>query len=252
MRVLFTGSVPKCADHPDENEDAFAGASGGSKLALCDGASESFDSRRWARILAKKFVENSDLGKDWILSAIEEYSSTYEFESLPWSRQLAYKRGSFATLLAIEIRRAGSEIEVTAVGDSIAVLLDGDVLIDSFPFQSVEEFGDSPLLIGTSSECNKLLEATTLPANFRRTWDTSGLASPKVLCMTDALGEWAMRHVGALPQLWRDLSSMSSLETFEKLVLEARSGKCIRTDDTTLIVVLPTEDGDELPDPRAI
>ncbi len=52
----FFGSISKHPGDADRNEDAFKWSPERSVLALSDGASESFDSRSWARILVRMLV----------------------------------------------------------------------------------------------------------------------------------------------------------------------------------------------------
>jgi hypothetical protein len=56
MRLLFQGSCRKDPRENDVNEDRWAFSGSRGTLALCDGASESYDSSVWAQILSDKFV----------------------------------------------------------------------------------------------------------------------------------------------------------------------------------------------------
>ena len=102
MKILFAGQVPKDLSFPDTNEDAYEIAPDAGKIAMSDGASESYDSRAWARLLACRFVENSQIDHRWLAEAITEYTTRVDYASLSWSKQAAFERGSFATLLGIE------------------------------------------------------------------------------------------------------------------------------------------------------
>src|SRR5688572_10364860 len=124
MEVAFVGQVPKDPSFPDENEDVYELEIETGRVAVSDGASESFDSRTWARLLATRFVKKPELSSNWLAQAIEDYSLSFDPAALSWSKQAAFDRGSFATLLGIEECIAHGTMDVIAIGDSLAVLLD--------------------------------------------------------------------------------------------------------------------------------
>jgi hypothetical protein len=54
------------------NEDSYQRSRKG-VYALSDGASVSFDSASWSRILVRRFAQNPKLSKDWVHSAIRDF-----------------------------------------------------------------------------------------------------------------------------------------------------------------------------------
>src|SRR5690349_5775286 len=101
MYVAFQGSIPKDEQYPGENEDVLRGNTRLNRLALSDGASESFDSKTWAGILAARQVNDAVLTPTWVDAAVGLYWEHYPPETLSWSKLAAFERGSFATLLGI-------------------------------------------------------------------------------------------------------------------------------------------------------
>src|SRR5450759_3406612 len=99
LRVLRTFSVLKRDD--SSNEDRLCVSTDKMSCAVSDGASISFDSGPWAEVLCRKFIENSDITPEWLVSAINEYQLAYDRDVLSWSHQAAFDRGSFATLLGV-------------------------------------------------------------------------------------------------------------------------------------------------------
>ena len=89
-------------------------------LALCDGASESFDSSVWAQILADKFARDPAVTPEWLGDAIAEYVSRHDFDTMSWSQQASYERGSFSTLLGAQYDPEHRAVEILSVGDSLA------------------------------------------------------------------------------------------------------------------------------------
>ncbi|HFD8837105.1 TPA: hypothetical protein ACF67X_004894 [Salmonella enterica] len=64
MKQEFSGTIPKDPEYPGENEDKFAFSEDGRRLALCDGASESFNSKLWADLLARKFITDPKISPE--------------------------------------------------------------------------------------------------------------------------------------------------------------------------------------------
>src|SRR4051812_4694428 len=117
MRDLFAGSCAKEPDRPEANEDAYTFSPDRQRLVVSDGASESYDSRVWARLLTAKFAVDTSFGQDWLRSAVSAYLAEHKFESMSWSQQLAFERGCFATLLAAEHDPVANQLNLFGIGD---------------------------------------------------------------------------------------------------------------------------------------
>src|SRR5689334_16881408 len=134
MKVLFSGQISKEIPYPDDSEDMLNIAENSIKIVLSDGASESFDSRTWAQIITSSFIKQVDLSQDWLNEAIAQYEARFDVANLSWSKQAAFARGSFATLLALDQHQGDDTVRVICVGDSLAVFLDNEQLLESFPY----------------------------------------------------------------------------------------------------------------------
>ena len=122
LRVLRTFSVSKREDTP--NEDRHCVSADEMICAVSDGASVSFDSGPWAEIIARRFVENPDISRDWIAAAVEEYRKAYDRDSMSWAYQAAFDRGSFATLLGVVCSPEGRGVKVASFGDSLLAFVE--------------------------------------------------------------------------------------------------------------------------------
>src|SRR5215207_3054832 len=109
--VVFT--VPKAEGQP--NEDRYQSSRKGVH-ALSDGASVSFDSASWAQILVRRYARNPEVTREWIRSAIGEFSILYDRESMPWMKQASFDRGTFASLLGVRVLNEGKNIQVLSIG----------------------------------------------------------------------------------------------------------------------------------------
>jgi hypothetical protein len=251
MRTLFAGSCAKELDRSDANEDFFTFSADRQRLALSDGASESYDSRVWARLLAGKFVEHPAFGPEWIQSAIADYMLAHDFAAMSWSQQLAFERGSFATLLAVEHDAAAGVLGLFGVGDSVAVLFDGASVALAWPLAEPERFRERPTLLSTIRQYNEFTRAPEFEMMARATLHLSAFEDPMLLCMTDALGEWTLRMSREEPERLVELLAIRSEAELASLVSAERTAKRMRVDDSTLIILgfATGEDGDGLPNP---
>src|SRR6266576_5388788 len=153
-RLPLAFSVPKGEDQ--RNEDSFHRSAKG-VYALSDGASVSFDSASWARILVRRYARNPEFTREWLSAAIAEFRKLYDRENLPWMQQASYDRGSFASLLGVRVVDEGRLIQILAIGDSLAVLCDGDCIKATFPFSAASAFTRSPQLLCTNPVGNAFL-----------------------------------------------------------------------------------------------
>jgi hypothetical protein len=233
-RLPLALTIPKTED--SRNEDGFYRSSKGI-YALSDGASVSFDSASWARILVRHYTRNPEFTREWLAAAIAEFCKLYDRETLPWMQQASFDRGSFASLLGVRVVDEGRLIQIFAIGDSLAVLCDGDSIKATFPISVASAFTLSPRLLCTNPVQNAFLDEVDLAYDLVADWTFRGLKQPALLCMTDALGHWLLsqRDRNASP-----ISALRKLRTpraFARFVHEERAAGRMKRDDTTLIAL---------------
>ena len=229
LEPLFCHSVPK--DEPG-NDDCWGMKPPRGLYAVSDGASESFDPARWARLLTDRFLAVGRADERWLVEACRAYGGMYDRETMSWSRQAAYDRGSYATLLGIALHPSGRRATITAVGDSLAILADRGVMVDSYPYAKVEDFERNPLLLSTAMAKNRPVLERSFAASGRQ-WDLTALTAPTILCMTDALGAWVLDDPSRVGMLCR----LRGKTAFKALVGRERATGRMRHDDTTLLVL---------------
>jgi len=226
MRVLHRWTLGKQLAEPYLNEDATACANVKGVYAVSDGASESFASRRWARILVARYVRRPVIDEAWLAHAIASYLQAFDRGAMSWSAQAAFDRGSFATLLGLRFEPPG--VSVLGIGDSLAVLDDGAEISATFPYGKPEQFRANPLLLSTIHERN----AAILTADFRTYWRLH--RTSKLFCMTDAIGAWLLSDRA---ERMARLRALRTRAEFINLVEDARTAGTMRRDDTTLLVI---------------
>lgn len=234
LRVDFVASVAKDLQRQDLNEDAYA--VGETCVALADGASESYDSQAWARLLAQAYTIDQQVSAQWVAERVRTYSDSTDVASLSWSRQAAFERGSFATLLGLELAPNGLEVDVLAIGDSLAVHVRDGLMVASFPFKFPEEFDARPQLMSTLSTANAFVVAPDFFTQNSTTWQVQ--TGDQILLVTDAIGHWILAHKEALA----DLYPIISVEEFEQLVVARRQDRSMRLDDSTILRILVDAD----------
>jgi hypothetical protein len=248
MKVLFKGQVPKDLSYPESMEDAMAFSSDNVRLAISDGASESFDSKTWAELIVENFILDSSISKTWLVTLTNNFAGNFDLPSLSWSKAAAFERGSFATLLGIENFKNLNEVEVISVGDCLAVLLEGIDVVKTFPYHSAEQFQQRPSLFCSNLADNKFFQDSNFHTDHKTTWNFNSLRSPSILCMTDALGEWAFRKAAEGNPQWEFLLGISNTETLVDFVVAERASRSMKVDDVTLVSIsFAKVDDDELP-----
>jgi hypothetical protein len=250
-KTRFAGTVPKDRAFSDSNEDKLRTCDVSHVYALSDGASESFNSALWAEILVDRSLK--DLPRPhrgylrWLRTAMGEYEERSKREGMSWSQEAAFARGSFASLLVVQLTNAG--FVITAIGDTVALLVEGGAILRSFPYTEADQFRDRPHLVST------LMSRHTTPffrealrslvsahrqdslSRCRMTWPYPESEGAQLLCVTDALGEWLLRKDELAQIRLAHLLAVASQEEFLWLVEDARENDGLRQDDTTLLVL---------------
>lgn len=216
------------------NEDSYQLSSKG-VYALSDGASISFDSASWARILVRRFARNPIFTPTWVTEATAEFSQLHDRDNLPWMKQASFDRGTFASLLGVQVFGQGKRVEVFAIGDSLAVLCDGDRIITTFPYSTASQFEQSPQLLCTNPAENNFLHEASYRDKLTQSWTFDGLEQPALLCMSDALGQWLLSDGNEDHSPIATLRSITSQKSFRRLVQAERASGRMKRDDTTLI-----------------
>jgi hypothetical protein len=238
--VIFAGSVAK--RDGEQNEDRFSFDEATLCFALSDGASVSYDPATWAELLCNKFMENPFFDAEWISDAVADYNLTVDREALPWMKQAAFDRGSFASLLGVQLKLDLSTIEIRAIGDTNIFVLENGELTDSFPVKNVEQFSNSPDLICTVDSENAyltkdVLTASCMTVDLKERMDADVLS---LLMATDALSAWAMADPthGRLIKLF----SLEDENQLKELISTERANWSLKVDDTTLITIRISRD----------
>ena len=233
LAVRRAFSVAKAQGTANEDDHRYSNPRG--VYAVSDGASISYDSASWSRILVEWFKKKPSFHLEWLAEAIAEFNGLHDRNVLPWMKQAAFDRGSFASLVGMRLHRQEQEVRVLAIGDSLAVLCEGDEVIASYPYTSPEQFSQTPQLLSTNQAENAFLIDADISREFSVLWRLPELKGPSIHCMTDALGQWVLANREANPSPVWIFRQISSTAIFRKFVLKERAAGRLRRDDTTLL-----------------
>ena len=237
MEILFHGKVAKDINCEEYNEDAYAFSCEHSLIAVSDGATDSYDSKTLAELVANQFIQNPNITKDWIQILLEKYNTHHDYSSLSWSKQAAFERGSFASLLGASINYEEKTINVISVGDSLAILLDQNNYIKSYPYTTSEEFNQRPELFSSLFHHNNFTILDDFHSTHNTTWIFSEYLNPLLLCMTDAFGQWILKNEENNTSVLDIVCNIRTIEQLQDLVMNARADKDMKIDDVTLILI---------------
>ena len=242
---------PKAGNEYSECEDALSISDQNMRFCIADGASDSFDSRSWARTLARNwtlrrwrlngvgssFSEHQFCERVWSLAA--QWNETWQCRALPWYAEEKARRGAHAAFLGLLIRRYGCSLEwrALAVGDccSFVVTEEGE-LISSFPLTSPDQFTNAPNLISTNVAYRE-----DLSTHIQQT--TGALSKGNILLMmTDAMADWYLRTTiadSARTRRFLDCVRQNDRRSLTSLIQIERDNRLMRNDDIAIIYICP-------------
>ena len=233
--------LPKAGATAAEYEDSFDYSVKSGIAAVSDGASNNFESRRWASLLTHAFVHRTPteftLPKvlDWVDSVAAEWS-----ESIPWQDLTVFEEakaalGSAATLIGLKfesssLRKAEGAWQCLAIGDSCLFQITRGQLARSLPIAKSADFDIHPPLLSTRPENSKLITDRLMTERGGwRTGDTFYL-------LTDAIASWFLLDYEQGGSPWEILSSLDQ-QSFASFVDDKRARKLMRNDDVTVITL---------------
>lgn len=157
--------LPKEGARESEREDALAFDLNKWRFAVSDGATEAFDARSWARMLAESWAQaeagallNDAEFSAWAASQGAQLAETWEGRALSWFAEEKRRRGSFAAFLGVEIRKQGNEFawRAVAVGDSCLVQTRVGEITEASPLNDSRAFKSAPRLVGSQTKLEEI------------------------------------------------------------------------------------------------
>jgi hypothetical protein len=221
---------------PSECEDALAVDLRRRRFAVADGATEAFNSRRWAKRLVSAWVRRTSDDID-ILSFRDDVAvlgrqsgARFARRQLPWYLQEKALQGSFAAFLGLQMDEAGTW-DVIALGDC-CLIQETDGGVSSFPLTSPEDFHNRPMLVPS------LMETHGDCVQYARQDRGISLPGDVLLLMSDAIACWYLAVAHERPALKTALHralAEGQRTDVAALLAEERTAKQLRNDDVAII-----------------
>ncbi|MEI6874884.1 MAG: hypothetical protein WCL50_07115 [Spirochaetota bacterium] len=214
-------------EHGERGEDRLAADSRRGRYALCDGASEGWDSGAFAAALAGALLRHGATE-----AAVTEARDDFGGRAIgvgDWLADRARSRGSFSTALLVEVLPGGRLLRASAIGDTTLFVLDGFRTVTTWPIDSAEGYGNTPDLVGDAG--------TATPAFSRRSFSLGRLRRPSFALVTDALAARLLSATeGEAPELWRFFARASE-EAFQAWAADGMADRSLGRDDLSLLWV---------------
>lgn len=246
------------------NEDFWAINESLERIALSDGASESYNSKLWAKLLCNHFIDKQSFDEFnlFIDNVIREYVLQHNLSEMSWSQISAYERGSFATFIGVDFDSFLNKLTTISIGDSVCLLfkeVKKEKIIKNkrkkrnnksvrkifqttgfeyIPIYEIPDFSINPILLSTNSKLNNL--------NFHDSTKEVYLDKNQryyLILGTDAISDWLINQAKILTPESSILSEMLSYTATEltnylyQIVIKNRNNKSMKIDDSTLLIL---------------
>jgi hypothetical protein len=239
MSGIFRFTIPKKGHERRENEDSVYFSKSRGLLAVADGATEGFDSRRWAALLASQWIRSpggitGDIldFQRFVDNLASVWRKKWENTELPWYSEAKFLQGSFSTFLGLYVDEDKSTFTSIAVGDTCLFVFNKDrQRILSFPLERPEDFDNSPVLIPSTARPDQYL------LNYKKDEFSPGA---RFLIMSDAVASWFLRVSDVGGDLKVQDAFWTALESRNRpllygLIQQERSASRMKNDDVSVL-----------------
>ena len=143
--------LPKAGLLSSECQDAIALCDRQNRYCVADGATEAFDSRRWAKLLTKCWAAHGRLltreeFELWLALLGNRLEQRWKRQILPWYAEEKARGGAFAAFVGIAFIQSGDRLiwQAVALGDSCLVQSRDNSIVEALPISEAEAFGYHP------------------------------------------------------------------------------------------------------------
>lgn len=231
--------LPKDGLLRSECEDAIGVRCDMGRFCVADGATEAFDSRRWAKLLTRCWGGSNRLltreeYEPWLRTLGERLERRWTRRPLSWYAEEKSRGGAFAAFVGVAFIWSGDHLswQATALGDSCLVHRRADSILDSMPISDPEQFGYHPTLVPSNLRHQKDI------GDHVKTAHGSAEQHDVFLLLTDAIAAWYLRMASADPSRighFDQLLAAGDSEALERMISEQRRDKFLRNDDVAII-----------------
>ena len=241
--------LPKAGLRPSECEDAIGIRKDSRRFCVADGATEAFDSRRWARLLTKHWVAKQNLLTreelgGWAQVLGEKFERRWAKKSLPWYAEEKARDGAFAAFVGLAFLSSSEGLawQMVALGDSCLIHKRQGVLVKALPLSDPSAFGFHPILLPS-----KVVKQQDIVDHFII---TTGQAQPGdvFFLFSDAIAAWylqeAMAENSSRATEFERLVAVDDIVGVKAVIACERRKQTLRNDDVAIVRVAV---GDPIP-----
>ncbi len=217
-------------------------------FAIADGATQSFYSSIWSKLLVDYFCENPQIDKnnwqEWLKPIQEQWLEEVKAElqkaksgnNPAWveiQNGLSFRYSATSTFIGLQFLE--NQAKVSIVGDSCLFIFQGDKLIKTYLLQKSADFNNQPEYFGSRSKHNDH-EPKFLDIELKYKQHSDKLY---FVLATDALAEYIFKYTEQRRDILTTLLKINSEQEFENFVESARHNGTIKmkNDDVTLMIL---------------
>jgi hypothetical protein len=239
---LQTILLPKAGSEKSECEDSIGTRSNTGRFCVADGATEAFDSRRWARLLTKHWVSahrpmlTREQLSPWLCALGERFGAHWSKRSLPWYAEEKARSGAFAAFLGLILFESTDcwSWQAIAIGDACLIHTGAEGVV-SFPISDPSQFGYHPFLAPSNgSRLDDAIDHVVVKDGLAKVGDV-------FLLLTDAIAAWYLESVHRNPDLAQSFNAVlaaGDAHDIEIFVNRCRNSGNLRNDDVAAIRIV--------------
>jgi hypothetical protein len=189
--------LPKSGHQLSECEDAVGINALNHRFAIADGATEAFDARSWARLLAHSWVQIDEAAltpeefRVWVLEQGQSLHDSWSGLRLSWYAEEKAREGSFAAFVGVQLDfQSGVDgWRGIALGDSCLIHSRNKTVLTALPVSHYQSFNAAPLLVPS--------RVTMQEAVLQKVVVGQGMIEPGdvLLLLSDAAAAWYLMLV---------------------------------------------------------
>lgn len=224
---------------PSECEDAIGARCDASRFCVADGATEAFDSKRWAKLLTRCWAASNRLLTPvelelWLLPLGQHLQKRWTRRPLPWYAEEKSREGAFAAFVGINFMRSGDHLswQAIALGDSCLIQMRANSVVEALPISDPEGFGYHPTLIPSNMQRQQGIGDRFTVANGRAQQDDI------FMLLTDAIAAWYLRMVSEDQSRVSEIDQLlaaGNTDRVEQMIVQERHNKSLRNDDVAIV-----------------
>lgn len=231
-------------------QDDFSHSEDKNCFAIADGATQSFYSSIWSKLLVDYFCENPEIDKnnwqewlkpiqkEWLERVTAELKTAKSGNNPAWIEiENRLNRFESATSTFIGLQFIENQAKISIVGDSCLFIFQGNQLIQTHLLKKSTDFNNQPEYFGSRSKNNDH-EPKFLDIELKYKQHSDKLY---FLLATDALAEYIFKYTEQQRdrEILTTLLKINSEQEFENFVKSARHDDTIKmkNDDVTLMIL---------------